>query len=101
MASGQRKFLPSVPTALQTEQPSQLARIAASSPQQPDAAHFSRRFKLKYFGGQVFAYPLRGLQLRAGSRRLKYCLATAPYSYFYFFRICLFALLVFVKINSG
>jgi hypothetical protein len=41
--------------------------------------------KLKNMGGQVMQYPLRGLLLRAGSSHYKYCWATAPYPYFYFF----------------
>jgi hypothetical protein len=40
---------------------------------------------LKYFGGQLMLFPLRGLLLRAGSRPYKYCWATAPYPYFFSF----------------
>jgi hypothetical protein len=46
--------------------------------------------QLKNYGGQVLSYPLRGLLLRAGSRHYKYCWATAPYYYFYFFTLGLF-----------
>jgi hypothetical protein len=40
---------------------------------------------LKNKGCQVIRYPLRGLQPRAGSSRSKYCWATAPNNFFYFF----------------
>ncbi|MEN9445161.1 MAG: hypothetical protein RIS47_2052, partial [Bacteroidota bacterium] len=47
---------------------------------------FCTAISLKYKGGQVILFP-RGLLLRAGSRLYKYCWATAPYLYFYFFYV--------------
>jgi hypothetical protein len=82
MAVGQVIRLPRVFTAWIGSAGSELARIAASSPQ-PSLVSFCTVAYLKYVGGQVIPFP-RGLQLRAGSRDYKYCWATAPYYSFYF-----------------
>jgi hypothetical protein len=86
MAAGQLTRLPSEITALQMVLPTELARIAASSPQ-PSCSGLFYLVQLEYLGGQVKPFP-RGLLLRAGSRLYKYCWVTAPYYYFSFCFFC-------------
>jgi ATP-binding cassette subfamily F protein 3 len=64
--------------------------------QQPDA------ISLKYKCFQLFSFAEREDYKRiAGSSLYKYCWVTAPYLYFYFFSVCLFALGLKVKMVLG